>query len=140
MKGQKLLKVCSILLIIGGALNVLFGAIGAAAGAVVGAFILIVPFIIAAIQLAAGIVGVKTSNEPGEDSFRTAMTLIVLMIIFSLVYSIYNLAQTTGMYAGFSGAAVANILLGLLVPALYLVGLLQYRSALSERQHRHEHV
>lgn len=142
LKGQKMLKVCSILMIIGGALLLLLSIIGLAG--VVAAFAVATPeelgmsagaaygsmavgIASAVIELVAGIVGVKAAKMPSVGKIKASLILGLLVAVLSLISSISGIVTS-----GFTGSAVAGLVLGLVVPVLYVVGVIQYKNALVE--------
>ena len=127
-KSNMLLKVASIIMIVGGGLGIVFGIIavlglGALALALgseastgllmAGALLALVSSII---SLVAGIVGVKNAAVPEK-----AQTCIVFGII-TAVSSVF--ASTLSMMGG-NSFNFASLLVGLLLPVLYLVGAFQ---------------
>lgn len=138
MKGQQMLKVCSILMIIGGGI-VLLGAIfvsgllsiiaSAANGELQALAILAIVIAILgpALELAAGIVGVKAAGMPSVGKIKAALVLGLLVVLLSLFNNIYSF-----IVDGVDVSAVIGLLLGLVVPVLYLVGLIQFKNALVE--------
>ena len=130
MKSNMFLKVTGILMIIGGALSLLLvifagglamlfgGALGlAGVGLVI--FSLILALVGSVIQFIAGIVGVKNAARPEK-----AMACIVwgfLTVAVSLLSNILSIA-------GGSTVGAFTWILGLALPALYLVGAFQNKS------------
>lgn len=136
MKGQQMLKVCSILMIIGGALNLLLAIIVIAGLAVLmaalegaGAALLVAAMVAAclggALELAAGIVGVKAAEMPSVGKIKAALILGILVVVLCLFNLITNVVSE-----GFTTSSIITMLLGVVVPILYLVGLIQYKNAL----------
>ena len=140
LKGQKMLKVCSILMIIGGALMLLISIIGIlgvaaafsivteeemgmSAGAAYGT--MVVGIVSAAIELVAGIVGVKAAKMPSVGKIKASFILGLVVAVLSLASSIYSFVTT-----GVDLSAIAGLVLGLVVPVLYLMGVNQYKNAL----------
>ena len=90
MKGQKMLKVCSILMIIGGAfvaltgilaiagLSILLSGLGGAAVAIM-TIAVIVGCLGGALELAAGIVGVKAAGMPSVGKIKAAFVSAFLL-------------------------------------------------------------
>lgn len=138
MKGQKMLKVCSILMIIGGGL-VLLGAIflsgllGLLAAETGGTLqsLAIVAIIISiagpAIELVAGIIGVKAAGMPSVGKIKASLILGLLVVLLALFNNIYGF-----IINGVNVNGIVGLLLGLVVPVLYLVGLIQFKNALIE--------
>lgn len=137
LKGQKMLKVCSILMIIGAALALLvtiMGFVGIAAldaafdGEISGssAYLwLVVALVAGAIQLVAGIVGIQAAKMPSVNKIKLSLIFGLIVVVLSLISSISSIVSN-----GFSGSAITGLLIGLVIPALYLVGLMQYKNAL----------
>lgn len=135
LKGQKMLKVCSILMIIGGALALIvsiLGFVGVAAAAtlfeegIASAYLWVTLALVASIvQLVAGIVGVQAAKMPSVNKIKLSLIFGLLVVVLSLVSSIATIVSE-----GFSGSALTSLLIGLVIPALYLVGLIQYKNAL----------
>ncbi len=139
MKGQKLLKVCSILMIIGGGILLLFAILAVAGVGLVAAatdlgagltavaiLAIILSFAGAAIELVAGIVGVKAANMPSAGKIKAALVLGILVLLISLYNSI-----TTIVADGF-GAGIFGLIIGAVLPVLYIVGVIQFKNALIE--------
>ncbi len=137
MKGQKMLKVCSILMIIGGAfvtltgilmiagLSILLSGLGGAAVAIM-TIAVIVGCLGGALELAAGIVGVKAAGMPSVGKIKAALVLGILVIVMALFSNIYTLVTADQItFSSFLSAC-----LGLVIPVLYLVGLVQFKNAL----------
>ncbi len=137
LKGQKMLKVCSILMIIGAALALIvsiMGFVGIAAlnavfeGEIAGFgtyLLLVVALVSAVVQLVAGIVGVQAAKMPSVNKIKLSLIFGLLVVVLSLISSISSIVNN-----GFSGSAMTSLLIGLVIPALYLVGLIQYKNAL----------
>jgi len=131
-RSSTLLKVVSILMIIFGGIGLLLGLLG-----LVGAGMLtqldidadlaqlamvasVVLLIGSAIQLVAGIVGVKNHNKP--ENSKVCMIFACIVILLQLFGNIFDIA--TG---GFTGTTIFNVLIGLVIPVLYLIGTLQLK-------------
>ena len=124
-KGSVLLKVAGILMIIGGAISIVLGIIaivGVAALAYMSngelsSGLLYLACVLAlvggALQLIAGIIGVKNWNKPEK-----AKTCIVWGAIVAAI-SVLSVILTAAAGGGFS---ILSLLLGLALPALYIVG------------------
>ncbi|NLX95845.1 MAG: hypothetical protein GXY83_06690 [Rhodopirellula sp.] len=130
-KSNGFLKVTGILMIIGGGLGIILGIIAvlgtsalvAAFGAEVNlgllTFAAILSLIGAAVSLAAGIVGVANAAKPAK-----AMVCIVFGIL-TAVFSVLGNVLTAAAGGSFS---VVNLILGLALPVLYLIGAFQNRN------------
>ena len=136
MKGKNFLKVCGILMIIGGALSIivsglvgLIGAITASVGSVdvdgvaiatstIGGIVIaaaVVSLIAGVLELIAGIVGVKNCARPEKATSCIVWGFIVLAVqIISLIMSI---SGTSG-----AGNIIISIIAGIAIPVLYLIG------------------
>ncbi len=129
-QGSQVLKVSGILMIIGGALGLLLGLIGlvSAIAAVsidmgLGGFILILSAIAllgSALQLIAGILGVKNWNNPAKA--QTCFIMGIVLIALNIISNVSTIATS-----GFSATMVSGIVLGLLLPVLYLYGASQLK-------------
>ncbi len=121
-KGAKFLKVTGILMIIGGILGIILGIIallGVAALVALGAssglltFAAVLSLVSAIVQLIAGIKGVKNANKP-----EMAQSCIVWGAIVAVLSVVGNILTAVG-----SGSFdVTSLLLGLVLPVLYIVG------------------
>ncbi len=134
-KGSGFLKVCGILMIIGGALTIIFsGVMGIIAyvagsalvssgevgtGEIVGTALLIgaiLALISGILELIAGIVGVKNHNKPEKSTACLVWGIIVLVLnVISLILS----------FAGGSSnvaTIIVSVLCGLALPVLYIIG------------------
>lgn len=143
-----MLKVCSILMIIGAGIGVIISVLAflgaglvsatvaaggeealaeiGGAGAVTSMYIwLVVGAIGTVIQLVAGIVGVQAAKMPSVSKIKASLIFGLLVVVLSLASSIGSIVTS-----GFSGNAVFSLLIGLVIPALYLFGLIQYKNAL----------
>ena len=143
-KGSMLLKVISIIMIIGGILSavaslalVLFagatsafisdpqgqsalagsGVSGAAVNGVVWAAA-IIAVIGAVIEIIAGVKGKKNWNNPDQ-----AKTLMIWGIITAVISLISNILFATGG----TGVQIVSILAGLVIPVLYIIGTVQLK-------------
>lgn len=138
LKGQKLLKVIGILMIICGAASLVITVIAigpiiyvanAIGGIVPLLLTLVVPLIAAAIELAAGIVGVKAAGMPSVNKIKTAVILGIVILVLSLVSITYSTLLSSAL-----GNSVTDIVIdavsGLVIPVLYLVAVFQYKNAL----------
>lgn len=134
-----MLKVCSILMIIGGALALLLSALGFAGVAAAASLLdgeataevttayiwLAVAIVASIIELVAGIVGVQAAKMPSANKIKLSLVLGLLVVVISLASSISSIIT-----AGFSTSTITSLLTGLVVPVLYLIGLIQYKNAL----------
>lgn len=120
--GKILLKITGYLMIIGGVLGIIFGAIAIAGMnafadtgvsklslVVSGAFAIISGIV----ELFAGIKGVRASNDPAKAEKCIRWGFIV--IVFSLIGQIISVA-------GGSKFNVTSLIIGLVVPVLYIIG------------------
>ncbi len=132
MKGQKMLKVCSILMIVGGGIAAVLSVLailGAAALAAAGAletFLLIAVILAvlgAGIELAAGIVGVKAAGMPSVGKIKASVIMGILVVVMSIASNVFNYSLT-GKFD------VVSIVLGLVLPVLYLIGVFKFKNAL----------
>ena len=121
-KGAGFLKVCGILMIIGGALGIILGLIallGVAALAALGAssgtltFSAILVIVSGILELIAGIVGVKNCKNPEKATSCIVWGVIVAVLtIISQIISV----------AGGGKFDVLSCITGLVVPVLFIVG------------------
>lgn len=138
LKGQKLLKVIGILMIICGAASLVMTAmsigpiiyVANAAGGIVPIILtLVVPFIASTVELAGGIVGVKAAGMPSVSKIKTAVALGVVILVLSVVSIAYNALMFSAL-----GSSVTSIVIdavsGLVIPVLYLVAVFKYKNAL----------
>lgn len=133
-QGSKMLKVTGILMIIGGALALVIALIAVigiaaaaslAAGALGGGIIAlaVIASILAllggGVELAAGILGVKNWNQPAKA--QSCIVFGAIIIALSVLSNILNLASG-------SEFNLFSLLLGLVLPVLYLVGAVQLKN------------
>lgn len=133
-QGSKMLKVTGILMIIGGALALVIALIAVigiaaaaslAAGALGGGIIAlaVIASILAllggGIELAAGILGVKNWNQPAKA--QSCIVFGAIIIALSVLSNILNLASG-------SEFNLFTLLLGLVLPVLYLIGAVQLKN------------
>ena len=133
-QGSKMLKVTGILMIIGGALALVIALIAVigiaaaaslAAGALGGGIIAlaVIASILAllggGIELVAGILGVKNWNQPAKA--QSCIVFGAIIIALSVLSNILNLASG-------SEFNLFSLLLGLVLPVLYLVGAVQLKN------------
>ncbi len=123
MKGEKFLKITGILMIIGGALGIIFGllavvGVAALASAVEGsagvlylaAFLVLVSAII---ELIAGIMGVKYCKVP--EKAQSCLVIGIVVAVMSVLGQILNVV-------GGSSFSATSLITGLILPVLYIVG------------------
>ena len=140
-KGKNFLKVCGILMIIGGALGIIFGIIGLIGGAAVsslgyeagevdavtGGGLIIVAGVLGLIggilELIAGIVGVKNCNKPEKSTACIVWGFIVLVL--NLISVILTIASSTGA----AGSIIVSVICSLAIPVLYLIGAFMNKKA-----------
>lgn len=116
-QGSKMLKVTGILMIIGGALALviaLIAVIGIAAAASLAAGALG-----GGIELAAGILGVKNWNQPAKA--QPCIVLGAIIIALSVLSNILSISSG-------SEFNLFTLLLGLVLPVLYLIGAVQLKN------------
>ena len=134
MKGQGFLKVTSILMIVGGALGAILGLIAIAlaavyaalafeidpgtAGLLFGGGILII--VAAVVEIIAGIMGLKACKA-GKGAGKCVIwgIIVAVLTIISIILSV----------AGGSEVNIVNIVLNLVVPALYIFGAVQMKNS-----------
>lgn len=131
-KGSGFLKVTGILMIIGGALSIILyiiAIIGIAAlvylsegelssGLLYTAGIL--GLVSAVAQLIAGIIGVKNCKKP--EKAKTCIVWGILVIALTVIGSILNVV-------GGSDFSVSSLLIGLVIPVLYIIGAVKNKAA-----------
>ena len=126
MKGQKFLKVTSIIMIVLGVLGVITGIFGflgvgalSMAGLIENATLLYVSFVIvivaSIIELIAGIKGVGACNAPEKAGACVKFGIIIAIL---------------GVVAGneFNASTIVSLLLNLLLPGLYAYGATQMKN------------
>ena len=133
-QGSKMLKVTGILMIIGGALALVIALIAVigiaaaaslAAGALGGGIIAlaviasILSLLGGGIELVAGILGVKNWNQPAKA--QSCIVFGAIIIALSVLSNILNLASG-------SEFNLFTLLLGLVLPVLYLIGAVQLKN------------
>lgn len=131
-KGSGFLKVTGILMIIGGALSIILyiiAIIGIAAlvylsegelssGLLYTAGVL--GLVSAVAQLIAGIIGVKNCKKP--EKAKTCIVWGILVIALTVIGSILNVV-------GGSDFSVSSLLIGLVIPVLYIIGAVKNKAA-----------
>ncbi len=125
-KSNTLLKVTGILMIIGGAIGIIGGIIaiigvgafvamvGGSAGILIGGAILVL--ISAIVSLIAGIQGVKNADKP--ENANVCIMYGSIVIGFTILGSLLNVI-------GGKGFSFSSLLIGLVLPGLYLYGAFQ---------------
>ena len=145
MKGSKLLKVSSILMIIGGIIGAVFsvililGAVGITAlssnpemqqaasesGLTTGTISAVVwisaiiMVISSVVEIIAGVKGKKNWNNPAM-----AKSLIILGIVCAVISLVGNI-----LYATADTLSIVSILTGLILPVLYIIGAVQLKKS-----------
>jgi len=131
---NKLLKVTGIIMIIGGAIAILISLIGllglgllAALEVDLGLYTvaLLISIAGAVVQLIAGIMGTKNAANP--EKAQACIIACVLVVVLSLVGNI--LTVVSGNDFPFVG-----MILGLVLPALYLIGAFQLKKSAEVQQ------
>lgn len=131
MKGQKMLKVTSILMIIGGAIAIIAGiiailgisALAALAGGTEGMGPLyastILVIVASVIQLIAGIKGVGACNAPQKAASCVKWGIVIAVLtVISIVLGL----------VGGGEFSITNLVLNLLLPGLYVYGAIQVKA------------
>ena len=134
MKGQKMLKVTSILMIIGGVIAIIAGviailgisALAALAGGTEGMGMLyastILVIVASVIQLIAGIKGVGACNAPQKAASCVKWGIVIAVLtVISIVLGL----------VGGGEFSITNLVLNLLLPGLYVYGALQVKAGAS---------
>ena len=136
MQKNQMLKVCGILMIIGGSLGILINIIAvvgvgavaalaayAGAGVIVGllTFACILMLAGSVMELVTGILGVKTCDKP--EKVKSCITCCIIVIALSLLGTVLTII---------SGGSVNffSLLLSLVLPVLYLIGAFQLKKAI----------
>lgn len=130
MQNSMLLKIISILMIIGGAVSVLFSILSLSAGmtgsvtkTATGEDVVLLSILslaIGCIQLAAGIAGLMNWKKPEHAGI--CITFGVVLVIISIANVIYSV-----IVSGISMRNVSSLIMGIILPALYLFSALQMR-------------
>lgn len=127
-KSNGFLKVAGILMIIGGGLGIILGiiavlgvgllaaALGAEASLGLLTFAAVLSLIGSVVSLIAGILGVANAAKPEKA------TVCIVFGILTAVLSVLGNVLTAAAGGSFS---VVNLILGLVLPALYLIGAFQ---------------
>lgn len=132
--GSSVLRVASIIMIVFAVINLVVGLLmmmgvffasadeelGIAAG--VAAVIGVVAFIGGLLNLFVGVVGLNASSRNDKN------TLAFILGVISVIYGIYAIvsAISTG-----DGSSIANAFVGIILPALYLYGVIETRKAIA---------
>lgn len=133
-KGAGFLKVTGIIMIIGGSIGIIIAIlalVGVAALDTMGVTDYIeyntgllyasgaISLIGAAMELVAGIIGVKNCKKP--EKAGTCMVFGIIVILFSLIGSILTVV-------GGDSFPVVSFLIGLVLPVLYIIGAVKNKS------------
>ena len=138
LKGQKMLKVFSFLMIVFGFIGAVFAVLAltgsiAISAAYEGMGVLVILSIAAVVatvlEIVAGFVGKGAANMPSVGKIKAALVLGVLVLILTLASSIYNI-MTTATTGGSQVNNIIGIFTGAVIPVLYLTGLIKYKNAL----------
>ena len=134
MKGQKMLKVTSILMIIGGVIAIIAGviailgisALAALAGGTEGMGMLyastILVIVASVIQLIAGIKGVGACNAPQKAASCVKWGIVIAVLtVISIVLGL----------VGGGEFSITNLVLNLLLPSLYVYSAIQVKAGAS---------
>lgn len=132
--GSSVLRVASIIMIVYAVINLVVGLfmmvgvyaaslddmLGIAAG--VAAILGVVAFLSGLLNLFVGVVGLNASRRNDKN------TLAFVLGVISVIYGIYGIvsAISTG-----DGGSIANAFAGIILPALYLYGVVQTRKAIA---------
>ena len=127
-KGSNFLKVCGILMIIGGALGIIISliallgvaalvALAADSGTVINSGLLTFSCLLslcsAVIELVTGIIGVKNCNKP--EKATTCMVWGIIVAVLSVLGQVLSVASG-------SQFNVLSLALGLVLPVLFIIG------------------
>ncbi len=136
MQKNQMLKVCGIIMIVGGSIGIILNivavagvsalaALAAYAGASIAAGLLTFACILmlagSAMELVTGILGVKNCDKP--EKVNSCIVCCIIVVSLSLLGTILTVAAG-GSFNFFS------FLLGLVLPALYLVGAFQLKKTI----------
>ncbi|MDY5693708.1 MAG: hypothetical protein SPK73_02825 [Eubacteriales bacterium] len=130
MKGSKFLKVTGILMIIFGALALILSIVAAIGLAALVALDLntwqytaaVILMLVGSIfELIAGIVGVKNCNKP--EKAGTCMVWGIIVIALSVLSNVLTLVGNPDNFS------IVNLLTGLVIPVLYLIGAVMNKKA-----------
>lgn len=127
--GSKLLKVVSILMIVFGAIGIVFDIIAVAGIAAVSAYLgssigmywiaLICAVIGTIVEFVAGIIGIRSWDKPEK-----AQTCVILGCICVGITVLSNILTLVSYSQGFN---VFSLLTGLVIPVLFLIGAFQLK-------------
>ena len=130
MKGSKFLKVTGILMIVFGALALILSIVAAIGLATLAALDLntwqytlaVILMLVGSIfELIAGIVGVKNCNKP--EKAGTCMVWGIIVIALSVLSNVLTLVGNPDNFS------IVNLLTGLVIPVLYLIGAVMNKKA-----------
>lgn len=130
MQGSKFLKVTGILMIVFGAIALVLAIIAIAGVGLLAAMgasstlltiSAILALVDAALQLVAGIVGVKNWNK--LEKAGTCITWGIIVIVLCVISNIFTVV-------GGGNFSVVSLLIGLVIPVLYLIGGIQNKKAI----------
>ena len=130
MKGSKFLKVTGILMIVFGALALILSIVAAIGLAALVALELntcqytaaVILMLVGSIfELIAGIVGVKNCNKP--EKAGTCMVWGIIVIALSVLSNVLTLVGNPDNFS------IVNLLTGLVIPVLYLIGAVMNKKA-----------
>ncbi|MCI6980297.1 MAG: hypothetical protein MR918_07020 [Clostridiales bacterium] len=130
MKGSKFLKVTGILMIIFGALALILSIVAAIGLATLAALDLntwqytaaVILMLVGSIfEMIAGIVGVKNCNKP--EKAGTCMVWGIIVIALSVLSNVLTLVGNPDNFS------IVNLLTGLVIPVLYLIGAVMNKKA-----------
>lgn len=128
MQSNKFLKVTGILMIISGGISIIVsiiavlgvGVLAAALGGDGSLTLLmlaaVLALISAVISLVAGILGVKNAAKPEKA---------MVCIVFGILTAVLSVLGNVLTVAGGGSFSIPNLLLGLVIPVLYLIGAFQ---------------
>lgn len=135
-KSNGLLKVTGILMIIGGGISIILGIIAvlgvslivAALGAEEAAlglltFAAILALLGAIVSLVAGILGVANAAKPEKAT---------VCIVFGILTAVFSVLGNVLTAAGGGSFSAVNLILGLVLPVLYLIGAFQNKKRMVE--------
>lgn len=135
MESNKFLKITGIFMIIGGGISLIVGLLAVAAVGVLAAALgseaslgllllaAVLALVSAVVSLVAGILGVKNAARPEKA---------VVCIVFGILTAVFSVLGNVLTVAGGGDFSVLNLLTGLLLPILYLVGAFQNKSRLDQ--------
>ncbi|MGD9559998.1 MAG: hypothetical protein AB7V55_05265 [Oscillospiraceae bacterium] len=127
-KSNGFLKVTGILMIISGAISIIFsiiallgvGVLAAALGGDASLTLLILASVLAlvssVISLVAGVLGVKNAARPEKAT---------VCIVFGILTAVFSVLGNVLTVAGGGSFSIPSLILGLVIPVLYLIGAFQ---------------